>query len=234
MKIALAFVSVVSGLSQCDPNLLSCPTKGLDSCCTPAIGSLVLAQQWISGLGPVDAFTLHGLWPNHCDGTFTPSNGCDSRRLYKNVSQIVKGDDDLYEDMQTYWPSYKGNAGEFWSHEWGKHGTCLSTVEPRCLANSTPGEDVLAYFRLALKNRDKFDLFKVLSSQNIMPGRSYPRQDILNALATMGADSVLICKGKKLQEVRSTFHVRGSDDYVIVDNPAKSNCPSTITYERKV
>lgn len=37
-----------------------------------------------------------------------------------------------------YWPSLEGNNTAFWSHEWGKHGTCS-------------GLDQLTYFRSALQ-----------------------------------------------------------------------------------
>lgn len=43
-------------------NALSCTRTAGGSCCSPANGLVVLAQQWYKGLGPADAFTMHGLW----------------------------------------------------------------------------------------------------------------------------------------------------------------------------
>jgi ribonuclease T2 len=58
---------------------------------------------------------MHGLWPDNCDGTQGPSNGCDTTRNYDGLGSILQqGDAELYADMNTYWPSYKGNAAAFW------------------------------------------------------------------------------------------------------------------------
>ncbi|RUS28408.1 hypothetical protein BC938DRAFT_481921 [Jimgerdemannia flammicorona] len=50
--------------AACRTDILSCSTTVEDTCCSPKHGLLVLAQQWIRGIGPSDAFTMHGLWPN--------------------------------------------------------------------------------------------------------------------------------------------------------------------------
>ena len=57
--------------------------------------------------------------------------------------------------MQTYWKDYTGNDEAFWEHEWGKHGTCISTFEPRCYVDYSPQEEVVEYFRKTV------ELFKV-------------------------------------------------------------------------
>lgn len=60
----------------------------------------------------------------YSSGGEAPSSGCDSKRQYGSIQNILKnyGDHQLYSDMQTYWPSDAGPDDTFWVHEWGKHG----------------------------------------------------------------------------------------------------------------
>lgn len=46
---------------------------------------------------------MHGLWPDHCDGTF--DQFCDAGREYTNITQILQhyGKTDLLSYMGTYW-----------------------------------------------------------------------------------------------------------------------------------
>ncbi|KAG4220372.1 hypothetical protein PC116_g31149 [Phytophthora cactorum] len=123
--------SVLGGtLKQCTGTLeLSChnDTKVADTCCFnyPG-GSLLQTQFWDTDpvVGPDDSWTIHGLWPDHCDGTYDAT--CDSKRAYKNISDILKsaGNDDLLSYMETFWLPNDSTGEEFWEHEWGKHGTC--------------------------------------------------------------------------------------------------------------
>lgn len=71
----------VSWTNLCaEPQLLSCPSQNpldVDSCCTETFGGLVLLTQfWSTYTGlesqgqllPSDTWTLHGLWPDYCNG----------------------------------------------------------------------------------------------------------------------------------------------------------------------
>jgi ribonuclease T2 len=53
--------------------------------------------------------------------------------------------------MSTYWKDYKGNDESFWYHEWAKHGTCISTLEPNCYNDHKPTEEVVDYFQKAVQ-----------------------------------------------------------------------------------
>ncbi|KAK9764585.1 hypothetical protein K7432_007786 [Basidiobolus ranarum] len=198
------------------PDVLSCKMRNVDTCCSPKYGLLVLAQQWIVGYGPKDAFTLHGLWPDTCDGGHGPENGCDSSRLYDDIGTIVKADYELYNDMNAYWPSYKGNNPSFWSHEWNKHGTCVSTMDPKCYNNYTKHADVRDFFRTALDLRKKFDIYQALANQGITPGKTYDRNQFADAIEEeLGVQVFLRCRGRSmLQEIFMWFHVRGASNYV--------------------
>ena len=63
--------------------------------------------------------------------------------------------------MSTYWKDYKGDDETFWQHEWSKHGTCISTLEPHCYTDHKATEEVVDYFQKAV------DLFKELPSYEV-------------------------------------------------------------------
>jgi len=54
-------------------------------------------------LGPSNSWTIHGLWPDHCDGTY--DSNCDSSRAYTDITGILQsaGKTDLLSYMNTYW-----------------------------------------------------------------------------------------------------------------------------------
>ena len=60
--------------------------------------------------------------------------------------------------MSTYWKDYQGDDETFWEHEWGKHGTCISTLDTECYEGHKGQEEVVDYFEVAV------GLYKGLSS----------------------------------------------------------------------
>ncbi|KAI9297310.1 base non specific RNase Rh [Neoconidiobolus thromboides FSU 785] len=219
-----------SAFGQLNSNLAS---SAVDKCCTPDMGLLVLALQWIPGLGPRDAFTVHGLWPNNCDGTYGSAEGCDTSRNYNDLDAIVGADSSLESDMNTYWASYKGDNPAFWEHEWSKHGTCYSVFAPNCYSSYSKGQDARDYFKTGLKLRSEFNLYQTLKSSGIVPGGSYPRNDFIAALNKLGAQVQLICKSGAINEIRLHMYVTGKDNFQITNSPAMGSCPKTIRYPIK-
>ena len=94
--------------------------------------------------------------PDNCDGTY--SANCDASRTYSNISDIISasGNDELLQYMQKYWTSNEDRANNFWKHEWNKHGTCISTLEPSCYSDNDPIDGVVDYFQTTV------NLFKTL------------------------------------------------------------------------
>lgn len=84
--------------------------------------------------------------PDHCDGGF--DQFCDRKRQYSNISLILvdSGRGDLLEYMSEYWKDFRGDDENLWQHEWNKHGTCVSTLEPHCYEDYVPQQDVVDYF----------------------------------------------------------------------------------------
>jgi ribonuclease T2 len=99
--------------------------------------------------------------PDNCDGTYEAS--CDSTRAYTNITDILQaqGRDDLLTYMNEYWIDIDGDNESFWAHEWGKHGTCINTIDPDCYEGYTAQEEVGDYFEKVV------DLFKGLDTYKV-------------------------------------------------------------------
>lgn len=225
---------------SCPMPQLSCHNTTVveNLCCFNAPGGQLLQTQfWDTSpaTGPDDSWTLHGLWPDRCDGTYDAN--CDSSRSYSNISAILSsfGATDLLSYMSTYWKDYKGNDESFWYHEWTKHGTCISTLEPECYSDHKPTEEVVDYFQKAV------DLFKTLPSYEwlkaagIEPStdKTWTFAQIQSALAAKrpGVEVTLGCKSGALNEIWYHYDVRGSlqtGEFVPSDpDGTKSTCPKS-------
>ena len=170
------------------PDYLSCSAEAnpatVDSCCVETYGGLFLQTQfWDVYTGfeskgqllPEDTWTIHGLWPDFCNGSYTQY--CDLNRQYDpspspnttnglpngtvvppyNGSSIDTflepfGKYDLLAYMNTYWISQGSPNGDFWGHEFSKHATCFSTFDVPCYGPQyVEHEDVVDFFQTVMK-----------------------------------------------------------------------------------
>ncbi|KAG8529073.1 uncharacterized protein KY384_005708 [Bacidia gigantensis] len=212
--------SVLGGTPPSCPNAqVSCQntTAVADTCCFNAPGGQLLQTQFWDynpPTGPSDSWTVHGLWPDHCDGTYDAN--CDPARAYTNISSIISaaGATDLLSYMNTYWKDYQGNDESFWEHEWEKHGTCISTLEPGCYANYVPQQEVVAYFQKAVDLFKTLTSYTFLSNAGIVPSSTatYTSAQILAALkAPRGVDVAIQCANtNEFDEIWYFFNVKGS------------------------
>ncbi|KAG2230830.1 hypothetical protein INT48_003983 [Thamnidium elegans] len=226
----------------CSPSTLSCHWSGaVDSCCSPKYGLVVLALQWTPGYGPNDEFTIHGLWPDTCSGRMAPIRGCDNSRRSNRVASIVRDmNSTIYNRMNTFWPSNKGDNNWFWSHEWTKHGTCVSTLRPTCYGPTYKKyQDVIEYFEVYIYIFNIFIVFFLLmynisNLNGVSPGRYYNVQTIRDAFkAAYNADVKLDCSGNRLSEVSLNFYVRGRKNYEITNVLRPGNCRGAVFYPKK-
>ena len=164
--LALPPVTFAGSPEICSNPQLSCQntTAVSDLCCFNAPGGQLLQTQfWDTSpsTGPSNSWTIHGLWPDHCDGTY--DSNCDASRAYTKITAILQsyGKTDLLSYMNTYWVDINGDDESFWEHEWGKHGTCISTLEPSCYTSYTPQEEVPDFFQKTV------DLFQTLDSYTV-------------------------------------------------------------------
>jgi ribonuclease T2 len=138
---------------------------------------------------------------------------------------------DIYNDMMKYWPSYKPtpqhpNYNDFWSHEWNKHGTCVTTLEPRC--GYKDDKDLYAYFNTTLALRKQYNIYNALRKADITPRPRFgmePRDEhqysvdaILAAIEDeWHVKGSVYCKEGRPLEIRLFFNVRNKDTYELTD-----------------
>ncbi|KZV74893.1 ribonuclease T2 [Peniophora sp. CONT] len=255
-------------LSACSalPIVYSCEntTAFTDSCCNIAGGGLVLQTQfWDTYTGyehkgqllPKDSWTVHGLWPDNCDGSY--GQYCDLSRQYDpfpattladgtvvsnytgpGVDTFVRefGREDLLDWMEKFWVSQgESNAG-FWGHEFSKHATCTSTFDVKCYGSDYKKyQDVVDFFLAVRRAFSMFPTFDMLAAAGITPSNktTYALSAIQNALvAQTGALPYLGCthNGTVLDEVWYYNHVSGTEQYgrfKPVNTTFGSTCSST-------
>lgn len=231
--------SIFNARATCSGSVQSCSSgaSSASTCCVNRPGGQFLQTQfWDTDpvTGPSNSWTIHGLWPDNCDGTYEQS--CDSSRAYTNLTELIQtyGSSSLLDFMNTYWLSDSESAEAFWEHEWSKHGTCISTLEPSCLSNYQTGEEAVTFFQTTVDLFKSLDTYTVLSKAGIVPSNSatYTSSQITKAIsASFGQDPVILCSGSTLYQIYYGFVTNGPlADGAFV--PAaitgqSSNCPST-------
>ena len=223
---------------------LSCANKTTvsDLCCFNYPGGQLLQTQfWDThpATGPADAWTIHGLWPDHCDGSYDAY--CDDNRHYTNISSILSSYEatDLLSDMSTYWKDFQNHDSNLWSHEWNKHATCISTLSVDCYSGSsyTAQLEVLDYFNRTVSLYKTLPSYAWLEEAGISPSSStsYSRDKISSVLAANhGAPITLRCRNGELDEIWYHFSVKGSMQTGVfvpmLPDGTKGNCPSEVKY----
>ncbi|KAI0052543.1 ribonuclease T2 [Auriscalpium vulgare] len=250
-----------------EPFTFSCEntTAIQNTCCSPTPGGLVLQTQfWDTYTGfeqkgqllPKGSWTIHGLWPDNCDGSF--EQYCDLSRQYDPAPSpailpngttvpvytgpgvdtfiLEYGRVDLLDYMEKYWVSQGQANNAFWAHEFSKHATCTSTFDVACYG---PGyqkhQDVVDFFNAVVRAFKQFPTFDILASAGIVPSNTttYALSDIQNVLkAQTGGIPYLGCghNGTVLQEVWYFNHVSGTEQFgrfKALDSTTKSSCSST-------
>ncbi|KII93612.1 hypothetical protein PLICRDRAFT_35839 [Plicaturopsis crispa FD-325 SS-3] len=236
------FRRISSGCSTTGATSCHNTTVEKDSCCFEAPGGLLLQTQfWDTdpSTGPTDSWTIHGLWPDNCDGTYESS--CDPSRAYTDISGLLTdaGESDLLSYMDTYWVNDPddGSNEEFWEHEWAKHGTCYSTLETSCLpSGSAKGAEAVAFFKTVVKLFKTLPTYDWLSKAGITPSSSkkYATADILSALKSAGGVTPAIdCTSGALGSISWYYNLKGSvidGDFVAIDTPEAGSCSGSVSY----
>lgn len=140
--------------------------------------------------------------------------------------------------MNKYWLANQGPDERLWSHEWNKHGTCISTLETKCYPEEAEDEPshryVLDYFNTTMTLFSGLDTYAFLLNAGIVPctQRTYTLQHLQSVLEKAhGAPVTLRCRGSEVNEVWYPFAVRGSvqSGQFVPTAPKgpRSNCPQT-------
>lgn len=208
-----------------------------DSCCFESPGGIFLSTQfwdWNPPIGAEDEWTLHGLWPDNCDGSYEQfcNNSMNINRDIKKI--IVDGfnDTELYNKMNKYWKNFNGNDAALWQHEFNKHGTCVKTLHPNCYYNPKLNQNVYDYFRITVELYEKLPTYKFLVENGIEPSetKTYTKEQIAKALSS-NFDNMEVkfkCDNRNnLQEVWYYHHLRGSilnQEFVRIPSLHASGC----------
>ncbi|KAJ6013904.1 hypothetical protein N7540_008495 [Penicillium herquei] len=234
-------VGATAGLIGCSTTdeVLSChnTTEVTDMCCFnyPG-GALLQVQFWDTdpSTGPTDSWTIHGLWPDYCDGDY--GEDCDSSREVSDVQSILEdqGRTDLLEYMEEYWLSDDESDNEFWAHEWNTHGTCINTIDPDCYTDYTDNEEIGDFFQEVVDLFKTLDTYTALSDAGITPtnDKTYTLAEFQSALGDIhgGYEVTLLCDDDTVYELYYYFNVYGSavnGTYEPTSPLEDSNCPSS-------
>ncbi|BGP12162.1 hypothetical protein JCM10213_004728 [Rhodosporidiobolus nylandii] len=217
----------------------------VDACCTN-VDTLSLATQFWDAqpaTGPEKSWTVHGLWPDYCDGTYPAF--CDASRQYTDIRGILesKGETELLDFMDTYWKDYQGDDNSFWSHEWDKHGTCLSSLNTTCYGKAYKQYDeVVDYFERAVSLFKSLPTYDWLAADGIVPSETatYTLEQ-LQAVAKKhhsGFEIYWGCSDGALSEAWYYFVTKGpiaGGKFIPAQMTGSSSCPATgIRYLPKV
>ncbi|GMM35538.1 hypothetical protein DASC09_028630 [Saccharomycopsis crataegensis] len=230
--------------SQCTSSgsQVSCSTSGSsgsDSCCVESEGLILQTQFWdtdVSG-SPENTWTIHGLWPDKCDGSYDAN--CDFSSQVSSVSDVLQnaGETDLVNYMSQYWLNNNGDNEELWTHEFNKHGTCMSTLGTQCYASGTASNtNVVDFAKLVVKTYQGLPTYQWLAKAGITPSSSktYSADEISAALkAGFGNDVFIGCSNGAFNQVWYFHTVQGSllnDDLVKIDAVSKSTCSGHVKY----
>jgi hypothetical protein len=69
--------------------------------------------------------------------------------------------------METYWPDYHGGDESFWDHEFGKHATCINTLDPSCYYFYTPQQEVVDFFSRTVELFRGLNTYRFLAAAGI-------------------------------------------------------------------
>ncbi|KAI1175034.1 ribonuclease t2 [Nemania sp. FL0916] len=248
MLFKTAVVGAVLAISSATAASVSCPTDLPFSCSNTTVvddlccfiapgGDILLTQFWDTNpsTGPSDSWTIHGLWPDNCDGTY--EQYCDESRQYTNITAILRERAPCtLKTMQVYWKDYQGNDESFWEHEFGKHGTCISTLNPECYPSYSATDEVADFFTRAVTLFQTLPTYDWLAAAGIVPSSTQTYtlariQAVLAAANHHGHDAVVNCSGDELNELWYHFRVKGSVQngvFQAVDPVGSgSTCPET-------
>ncbi|KAI0102204.1 ribonuclease T2-like protein [Nemania sp. FL0031] len=233
--------SLLNSRATCSTTVESCSSaassSSVSSCCVNKPGGQFLQTQfWDTDpvTGPSNSWTIHGLWPDNCDGTY--DENCDSSRAYTDITTILQnnGKSSLVTYMQQYWQSNSESTEAFWEHEWSTHGTCVSTLDPDCYTSYKTGLEAADFFQVVVDLFQTLDTYSALSAAGITPSstKTYTSAQIQAALLKVtGKAAVILCSNSELYQVYYGFFANGplqNGDFVastIVGD--SSNCPSS-------
>ncbi|KZT08677.1 ribonuclease T2 [Laetiporus sulphureus 93-53] len=232
--------------SECGIDLpVSCQntTVQSDYCCFEANGLIQMVQLWDTdpSTGPENSWTIHGLWPNYCDGSYPED--CDSSRDYDDISTLLEdqGATSTLDYMNTYWLSDDESNEDFWQHEWDTHGTCYTTLQTSCFPSGSPtGIDAVTFFERVVSLFQNLTTYTWLEEGGVTPSDSttYSLDDLQSAIqSAYGYTASFDCDDGELYQIEYWFNLQGSlidGEFIPIDAYEAGSCKrSGIQYLEK-
>lgn len=213
-------------------------TEIKNSCCFEYPGGVLLQTQfwdYYPPIGPDDMFTLHGLWPDRCDGQY--DQFCDSSMEIESATKILEsfGETELLAKMSKFWKNFNGNDESLWVHEFNKHGTCMTTIKESCYPKDTkPNQNIVDFYKKSVELFEELPTYEWLAENGIIPSneQTYAKQQIEDTLSARFGQPVFIkCnRYNAIQEVWYFHHLRGSiveGYYQPIPALLESQCPES-------
>ncbi|KAI8342267.1 ribonuclease T2-like protein [Chlamydoabsidia padenii] len=140
--------------------------------------------------------------------------------------------------MNNGWPNPFGHVDEFWSHEWNKHGVCMSTFEPKCYDNHDIYQGMIDYYNTTMNIYRKYDIYRALERHGIVPGYKYTTDWIKKVIQKeFNVVPDLRCNmDGHLEEMWMYFYVKGPVkrmDLIPTHNNNATNCNMILFYPFK-
>lgn len=223
---------------------LSCSSGSDDSCCYEGTNGLFLQTQFWDydpSTGPDNAWTVHGLWSDKCGGGF--NQYCNKDWEIDSASSTLSnlGMDDLLDEMKKVWKNQGDSDDELWTHEFNKHGTCMSTVSPSCYGDSNDQKNVGDFYSTVLKLYKTLPTYDFLKQAGIEPSedKTWNIDEFSNALTkhTNGHSVYLGCDDSNaITQLWYFFKLKGSvadGTFHNVDSVSSSTCKDGFKYKPK-
>ncbi|XP_015518897.2 ribonuclease Oy [Neodiprion pinetum] len=116
-----------------------------------------------------EEWTIHGIWPTqfHKIGPLfcNKTQGFNASTLIPIIHQL----DEKWINIEDGTPHFS-----FWKHEWDKHGTCASVLDPL--------NTELKYFQKGLDLLKEYDMTHVLAKAGIFVGQAYAVEQIISGV----------------------------------------------------
>lgn len=214
-------------------------------------GLILSTQFWTTNApeavndGPQDSTTIHGLWPDYCDGSYpqfcSNVSGIPEYTGSEIEAVMQKYDPALFAYYQKYFKDLNGDSTSFLEHEYNKHGTCYTTMRPGCQPKlpwiSQADYAVLNYFRQIAHKFAERPTYNFLQAANILPttDKNYTLSEIQQTLRDAhGATPFVGCNRKgELNEFWYFWNTYGSVNFGLyepVESTTKSTCPPSLRY----
>ena len=143
-----------------------------------------------------EEWTIHGIWPsqfNKLGPQFCKPSVPFNRTALRPVEGQLK---EKWIDIE-----YGAESYSLWKHEWEKHGTCASVLEPL--------NTEVKYFKEGLTLLDRYDMKNVLAKASILPGGSYTATGILDGVhRVLGKEAQITCRKDKKSGKSYIFEIR--------------------------